>query len=222
MKEKVLLTWSGGKDSALALHEIQNYDEFEVEALLTTITAEYDRISLHGIRRALLEKQANSQGHKLEEVFIPKNCSDEEYEAKMQMTLQKYRDKGISKVVFGDIFLEDVKKYRENNLAKLHMNGIFPLWKQNTSMLANKFIELGFKAVVTCVDGKVLDKSFAGRNFDKQFLTDLPPNIDPCGENGEFHSFVYNGPSFEKQISFTLGDVILRNKQFYYCDLIPN
>jgi uncharacterized protein (TIGR00290 family) len=220
MREKVLLTWSGGKDSALALHKMQNSNEYKVEALLTTITAEYDRISLHGIRSALLEKQANSLGYKLEKIFIPKNCSNEEYNFKMQTVLEKYSAHGINKVVFGDIFLEDVRSYREKNLKKIGMTGIFPLWKRDTSELAQIFINLGFKAIITCIDTKALDKTFISRAFDEQFLKDLPTNIDPCGENGEFHTFVYDGPLYKRRIIFSKGDVILRNEQFYFCDLL--
>lgn len=220
MREKVLLTWSGGKDSVLALHEIQNSNEYKVEALLTTLTEDYDRISLHGIRRTLLEKQVNSLGYKLEKIFIPKNCSNEEYNFKMQTVLEKYSIHEINKVVFGDIFLEDVRSYREKNLKKIGMTGIFPLWKRDTSELAQIFINLGFKAIITCIDTKALDKTFISRAFDEQFLKDLPTNVDPCGENGEFHTFVYDGPVFKRRITFSKGDVILRNEQFYFCDLL--
>lgn len=221
MKEKVLFSWSGGKDSALALYMIRKSGKYEIEALLTTVTEDYDRISMHGVRRVLLEQQAESLGLPVEKVFISKNISTEEYGAKMQQVLEKYVKRDVSSVVFGDVFLEDVRKYREDNLAKVGMKGIFPLWKCDTSELLRKFMVLGFKAVISCVDSKVLDKSFAGRSYDLKFLRELPPTVDPCGENGEFHSFVYNGPIFSKEILFTRGDVVLRDNRFYFCDLIP-
>jgi len=221
MAEKIIFTWSGGKDSAMALYELQRTHSYEVSALLTTITEDYERISMHGVRRILLERQADSLGLSLEKVFISKNTSNEEYESKMQEALIKYRATGVSSVVFGDIFLEDLRKYREDNLSKVDMKGIFPIWKRDTTELAHTFIDLGFKAVVTCVDSNVLDKKFVGRVFDEQFLSELPSTVDPCGENGEFHSFVYDGPIFRERIAFTMGDIVLRDNRFYFCDLIP-
>lgn len=219
--EKVILSWSGGKDSALALYEIQKTDNYKVLGLLTTLTKDYDRISIHGVRRTLLEKQADSLGFPLEKVLISKSASIKEYEFKMSEILSKYLTVGFSSVVFGDIFLEDVRKYREDYLSKMGMRGIFPLWKRDTHELAHTFIDLGFKAIVTCVDSNVLDKRFAGRIFNEQFLSDLPSKVDPCGENGEFHSFVYDGPIFQEQISHEIGETVLRENRFYYCDLIP-
>ncbi len=157
MREKVILTWSGGKDSALALHNLQGDNEYQVVGLLTTITKDYDRVSMHGIRRELLEQQAHSLGLPLDEVFITKKASNEEYEVKMQDVLEKYQKDGINLVAFGDIFLEDVKKYREENLAKVGMKGVFPLWKKDTKELASSFIDLGFRAIITCVDSHFLD-----------------------------------------------------------------
>jgi len=176
---------------------------------------------MHGVRRILLEQQAGSLGFPLEEVFISKNVSIKEYESKMREVLAKYLAAGSSSVVFGDIFLEDVRKYREDNLSKIGMKGIFPIWKRDTYELARTFIDLGFKAVITCVDSSVLDKSFVGRVFDEQFLSELPSDVDPCGEYGEFHSFVYDGPIFQKRILYTKGEIILRENRFYYCDVIP-
>ncbi|MGB8780363.1 MAG: diphthine--ammonia ligase [Candidatus Bathyarchaeia archaeon] len=219
--EKVILSWSGGKDSALALYEIQKTDSYKILGLLTTLTKDYDRISIHGVRRTLLEKQADSLGFPLEKVLISKSASIKEYEFKMSEILSKYLTVGFSSVVFGDIFLEDVRKYREDYLSKMGMRGIFPLWKRDTHELAHAFIDLGFKAIVTCVDLNVLDKRFAGRIFNEQFLSDLPSSVDPCGENGEFHSFVYDGPIFQEQISHEIGEAVLRENRFYYCDLIP-
>ena len=221
MKVKVILAWSGGKDSALALYELQKTENYEVAALLTTITRDYDRTSMHGLRRILLERQAKSLGFALEKVFISKNTTNEEYESKMREALAKYLTAGVSSVVFGDIFLEDVRKYREDNLSKLGMKAIFPVWKSDTTELAHTFIDSGFKAVVTCVDSNVLDKVFVGRVFDEQFLSELPATVDPCGENGEFHSFVYDGPIFGERILHTIGEVVLRENRFYYCDLMP-
>jgi uncharacterized protein (TIGR00290 family) len=220
MAEKVLLAWSGGKDSAMALYELQKTQSYNISGLLTTITKDYDRISMHGVRRILLEQQADSLGLPLDKVFISKNSSNEEYESEMREILVRYQATGVSSVVFGDIFLEDLRKYREDNLSKIDMKGIFPIWKRDTTELANTFIDLGFKAVVTCVDSKVVDKRFVGRVYDVQFLRELPSSIDPCGENGEFHSFVYDGPIFRERISFTIGEIVLRDNRFYFCDLI--
>ena len=220
MKQKVLVSWSGGKDSALALYQIQQSKNYEAAALLTIINQDYDRISIHGVRTVLLEQQAQSIGVPLEKVFISKNSSNEDYEDKMRQCLTKYMSTGVGAVVFGDIFLEDLKKYREQNLSKVKMKAIFPIWKENTCELSNKFIDLGFKAVITCIDSKLLDKKFVGMNFDKDFLSKLPCDIDPCGENGEFHSFVYDGPIFKQSISHSFGQVVLREKRFYFCDLM--
>jgi len=221
MAEKVLLTWSGGKDSALALYELQKAGGYEVSGLLTTVTEGYDRISMHGVRRILLEQQAESLGLPLEISHISKNATNEEYESKMKASLMSYKSRDILSVVFGDVFLEDVRKYREEKLSEIGMKAIFPLWKRNTTELAHTFIDLGFKAVTTCVDTNVLDKNFVGRDFDRRFLSELPPDVDPCGENGEFHSFVYDGPTFGKPILYKKGEAVLRDNRFYYCDLIP-
>ena len=220
MAEKVLFTWSGGKDSVLALYEIQKRDDQKVVALLTTVTEDYDRISMHGVRSILLEHQANSLGLPIEKVYISKNSSNEEYEVKMREVLQKYLTTGVSSVVFGDIFLEDLRKYREDNLSKIGMKAIFPIWKGDTIELARGFIDLGFKAVITCVDSNVLDRAFVGRLYDHQFLSEIPSTIDPCGENGEFHTFVYDGPIFEKRVSYTKGEIVFRDNRYWYCDLM--
>ena len=221
MTEKALLNWSGGKDSALALHELVNNNSYEVAALLTTVTEDYDRISIHGVRRSLLEKQAQSLSLPLEIVSITKNATNEEYEAKMRETLTRYKNQGVLSAVFGDIFLEDIREYREKNLSQVGMKAVFPIWKRDTSELARNFITLGFKAVVTCVDSHALDGSFVGREYDERFLADLPSSVDPCGENGEFHSFVYDGPIFRERMPHKKGEVVLRDDRFYFCDLIP-
>ena len=221
MKEKVLFSWSGGKDSALALGELQKNGNHEITALLTTINQDYGRISMHGVREVLLEQQAKSMGLPLEKVLISKDTSNEEYESKMQESLTRYLTDGVIAVVFGDIFLEDLRRHREENLSKIGMKGIFPLWKRDTVELARTFINSGFEAVITCVDSNVLGKEFIGRGFDAQLLSELPSTTDPCGENGEFHSFVYNGPIFAKPIRYKTGEVVLRENRFYYCDLKP-
>jgi uncharacterized protein (TIGR00290 family) len=219
--ENVLVSWSGGKDSAIALHEILKNKGYRVSALLSTLTEGYDRISMHGVRRILLERQVASLGFPLEEVFISKNASNEEYELNMGRVLAKYKDAGVTSVVFGDIFLEDLRKYREEKLATLGLQGIFPLWKRDTRELAHSLTALGFKAVTTCVDTNTLVRQFVGRVIDKQFLSELPETVDLCGENGEYHSFVSDGPIFKEEISYALGEIVLRENRFYYCDLIP-
>ena len=205
----------------MALYELQTGNEYEISALLTTLTEDYDRISMHGVRRVLLEQQAESLGFPLEKVYITKNASNSEYEAKMKDKLMDYKTRGVLSIAFGDIFLEDLKIHREENLSGIGMTGIFPLWKRDTTELAHAFIEGGFQAVITCVDSNVLDKRFVGRTYDTQFLRELPSSVDPCGENGEFHSFVYDGPIFRKKIAFTIEDIVLRDNRFYFCDLVP-
>ncbi|MFA5005279.1 MAG: diphthine--ammonia ligase [Candidatus Omnitrophota bacterium] len=219
--EKILFTWSGGKDSALALYELQKSRQFEIAALITTVTTDYDRVSMHGVRNILLEQQVNSLGYCLEKVQLNKDAPDGEYERKIGEVFNSYRQKGVSSVAFGDIFLDDLRTYREDNLAKVKLKGLFPLWKRDTEELALKFIKLGFKAVISCVDSEFLDRSFAGRAFDEKFLSELPENVDPCGENGEFHSFVFDGPIFRDKILYEEGNIVLRNNRFYYCDLLP-
>ncbi|MBA7655330.1 hypothetical protein ES703_63234 [subsurface metagenome] len=218
--EKVLFGWSGGKDSALALYEIQKDKKYEIISLLTTITEGYDRVSLHGVPRILVEQQAKSLGLPIQEVFISKDSSNEEYESRMKETLIRFKQAGVSLVVFGDIFLEEVRKYREDNLSKLGMKGLFPIWGRDTVELTRSFIALGFQAIVTCIDARALDKSFVGRIIDESFSAQLPPNVDPGGENGEFHSFVFDGPIFRERIAYKLGKQVLRDS-FYFCDLLP-
>ena len=220
-KEKILLAWSGGKDSARTLFDLLQSDRYSLAALLVTITKEYERVSMHGVRCELIQAQATTIGLPLEKVYITKNASNEEYEEQMKNVLLRYKTKGVTAVAFGDIFLEDLKKYREENLHRIGMNAIFPLWGKNTSELAHSFVELGFKAIITCVDSEKLYGSFVGREYDEKFLADLPKGVDSCGENGEFHSFVYDGPVFSKKVRFKKGEVVLRDDRFWYCDLIP-
>jgi uncharacterized protein (TIGR00290 family) len=221
MTEQVLLSWSGGKDATLALHELQASKHYQVTALLTSVTQEYDHITMHGVRRVLLERQARALSLPLHTVLISADTTDEEYRAKMREALQEHVDAGVSCVAFGDLFLEDVRRYREENLAELDLQAVFPLWRRDTTELAHSFIDAGFKAIITCVDGQHLDGSFVGRRFDEQFLADLPPSVDPCGENGEFHTFVYDGPIFSHGVGYTRGETVLRDDHFYYCDLLP-
>ena len=207
----VLMSWSGGKDSCLALYEIQKSSDYRIAALLTTITREYDCISMHGVRRELLETQAASLGLPLHPILISKEASNEEYELEMTRAFNEYREHGINSVVFGDLFLEDIKAYRDQFLARHKMKGLYPVWQRNTTSFIKKFIELGFRAVLSCVDSKTLDKSFAGKTIDDGFISSLPANVDPCGENGEFHTFVYDGPNFTQPVEFALGETILRD-----------
>ncbi|MDT5293792.1 MAG: hypothetical protein QOJ76_672 [Acidobacteriota bacterium] len=218
--EDVLVSWSGGKDSCLTLYELQQARRYRVAALLTTVTRDYDRVSMHGVRRVLLEQQAASLGLPLRPVLIPKGASNEEYEQEMAAAFSEYRADGIESVVFGDLFLADVRAYREQFLARHGMRGLYPVWLRDTKEFVREFIALGFKAVVTCVSGEALDGSFAGRLIDKEFLASLPTHVDPCGENGEFHSFVFAGPSFKEEVRFFIGERVFRDS-FWFCDLLP-
>jgi uncharacterized protein (TIGR00290 family) len=222
--EPILFCWSGGKDSAMALDALRACNEYRAEyrvvGLLTTITEGYDRVSMHGVRRELLERQADSLGLPLRQVLIPPECINPVYEARMAEAVMAEHARGIRRVAFGDIFLEDLRAYREQNLARAGMTGIFPLWKRDTRQLARHFIAAGFRAVAVCVDSRVLDRQFAGRELDESFFRDLPAGVDPCGENGEFHTFVFDGPIFRIPVPFTLGEVVERGP-FCFCDLIP-
>ncbi|MFW6125668.1 MAG: diphthine--ammonia ligase [Chloroflexota bacterium] len=220
MTGTLLMAWSGGKDSALALYEVQQRLQQQVVSLLTTITSDYDRVSMHGIRRSLVEQQAEHLGLSLHEVFIGKEATNEEYETKMEASLITFQHEGVSSVVFGDVHLQDVRRYREDNLAKVGMTALFPLWGRNPASVTGAFLQLGFKAIVTCVDARVLDRSFCGRMLDESFISNLPAHVDPCGENGEFHSFVFDGPAFLAPVPFRVGEVVERNSLFY-CDLLP-
>ena len=221
MKEKVVVSWSGGKDSALALHEIIKTENYVVLKLLTAVAVDLDRVSVHGVRRVLLERQAASLGFPLEQMLVPTGVSDASYELRFVRLLEESRVQGASAVVFGDIFLEDVRAYRAKLLLKAGLKGVFPLWKRDTWELARNFVDAGFKAIVTVVDSRVLDEEFAGREFDDAFLSELPSGVDPCGENGEFHTFVYDGPIFRRRVAFDKGAVVFRENRFYRCDLVP-
>ena len=218
--KQVLMSWSGGKDSCLALYEVQQSHEYQVAALLTTITEDYDRISMHGVRRELLERQVIALGLSLQQIGITKGATNEEYERKFIDACAGYLDKGIDSIIFGDLFLEDIKRYRDEFLARHNLRGIYPVWRRNTTDFINSFLELGFKAIVTCVDTKVLGPEFAGRIIDESFVSSLPASVDPCGENGEFHTFVFDGPSFNQPITFCKRDIVRRDG-FWFCDLLP-
>ncbi len=216
----VVMSWSGGKDSCLALYEIQKTLNYRVSALLTTVTRDYDRISMHGVRRVLLEQQAASLGIPLHQVLITKSAGNQEYEMNLVEAVSAYRDQGIDSIVFGDLFLEDIKIYRDQFLARHNLQGIYPVWLRDTTEFIREFIALGFKAVVTCVNGRVLGPAFAGRMIDDGFLSALPSHVDPCGENGEFHTFVFDGPNFRSAVGFSLGETVQRDG-FWFCDLLP-
>ncbi len=220
ISEPLLLAWSSGKDSALALQEILRSGGREI-TLLSTITQGYGRVSMHGVREQLLRAQAESLALPLDIVYIPRKCSDREYRRRMEAALRVHRDKGCRSVVFGDIFLSGIREYREENLAEVGMEARFPLWGRSPEELSRSFLEAGFRAVITCVDSRVLDRSFAGRLYDRSFVNELPDGVDPCGENGEFHTFVFDGPIFGTGIGFDRGETVLRNERFYFCDLVP-
>jgi len=234
MKPKAIFNWSSGKDSALALYKTLQEDQFEVTSLLTSINKEFQRISMHGVHVSLLEKQAESLGFPLIKMELPKEPTMDEYREMMAKTMSEIKSTGVTHSIFGDIFLEDLRKYREEQLDTIGMKAVFPLWKKNTTALIHEFLDLGFKTIVTCVNETYLDKSFAGRIIDKDFIKDLPEDVDPCGENGEFHTFTFDGPIFKNPISFDIGETIKkgypkpktdednRNDEyvFWFCDLV--
>jgi uncharacterized protein (TIGR00290 family) len=205
----------------MALHALLQQSDVRVAALLTTVTEGYERISMHGVRRELLQQQAASIGLPLHEVRIPPQCVNPVYEARMEEALRLHYAEGVREVAFGDIFLQDLREYRERNLARIGMTALFPIWKRDTRELIRSFHASRFRSVAVCVDAKVLDRSFVGRELDEQFFRDLPPSVDPCGENGEFHTFVFDGPIFAKPIPIRTGEVVERDS-FIYCDLLPN
>jgi uncharacterized protein (TIGR00290 family) len=216
----LVFSWSGGKDSAMALHVLVRNPHYEVVSLLTTVTEGYERISMHGVRNELLHRQAESIGFPVEEVRIPQQCPNAVYEARMAEAVLRFREQGVLHFGFGDIFLEDLRVYREQKLMRANMTAIFPIWKIDTRELARRFVEDGFRAFTACIDPKKLDKSFAGRELDASFFRDLPPGVDPCGENGEFHTFVFAGPIFRSPIPVQVGQVVERDS-FVFCDLLP-
>lgn len=220
MAEKVVFSWSGGKDSCMALLELTKGAQHNVAALLTTVTQDYDRVSMHGVRRVLLERQAAELGLPLQMIYLSIGATNDEYESKLKEALVAYRDEGVTLVAFGDLFLEDIKSYRDRFLDRIGLRGSYPIWKRDTAELVTEFIDLGFKAIVSCVNCERLDASFAGKVIDREFLSRLPAGVDPCGENGEFHTFVFAGPLFGAEVKVTTGEVVLRDGH-YFCDLLP-
>lgn len=236
---KAYMNWSGGKDCSLALCKILQGKVHDIEVLFTNVNAVHNRISMHGVRRELLQLQAASIGLPLYTVELPEQPSMADYEEEMKERVNDLKKKGYTTAVFGDIFLEDLKKYREEQLAKLHINCVFPLWQNDTKNLIREFLELGFKAIIVCVNANFLDQSFCGRLIDQSFVDDLPDHVDACGENGEYHSFVYDGPIFKKPVPFVKGELVHReyktpkedkdtcfskpqpSTSFYFCDLLP-
>jgi uncharacterized protein (TIGR00290 family) len=241
-KEKVVFCWSGGKDSALALNRVLNDASYEVVALLTTCNEHFERVSMHGVRMALLDRQAQAIGLPLEKVFVSRQSSNEEYQKKMSDCLLAYKARGVTGCVFGDIFLEDLRLWREQNLALVGLRGIFPLWKVASNELIQEFISAKFGSVVCCTNDAYLDESFVGKTIDADLVASLPADVDPCGENGEFHSFAFAGAIFKKSVKFQVGEKVYRpleethpavastvcpasgarrTKGFWFCDLLP-
>lgn len=239
---KTYFNWSSGKDSALALYKMQQSNAYKVDRLVTSVNSTFNRVSMHGLRLPLLEAQAKAIGLPLQTIMLNADVSMSSYNEVMKTTMQGLILKGYTHAVFGDIFLEDLKKYREDKLKEVGVKGVFPLWKQDTKVLLKELVQLGFKAITVCVNAKLLDESFVGREVDESFFNDLPENVDPCGENGEFHTFVYDGPIFKKPVPFTVGEKVQKgyapttNKDdncfkkdedttwdtsFWYCDLLP-
>ena len=230
--KKAYFNWSTGKDSALALHKILQNSDYTVGTLVTTVNQKFKRVSMHGVSEILLEEQAKQIGLPLYKIYFPEDVSRETYNNIMKSNLKEIIAKGNYKFsVFGDIFLEDLKAFRETKLAEMGLKGVFPLWKINSFKIIEEFINLGFKAITVSVNANLLDKSFVGRIIDKQFVKDLPKNIDVCGENGEFHTFVFDGPIFKQPIAFKIGEKVLKtypsnssdtwDSSFWYCDLKP-
>jgi uncharacterized protein (TIGR00290 family) len=219
-RRKILLAWSSGKDSAWSLHVLRRRHDVDVVGLLTTLNQVHDRVAMHAVRRTLLQAQAEAAGLPLSIVRIPSPCSNAEYEAAMSAALDAARAGGVQGVAFGDLFLEDIRRYRERQMAPTGLELFFPLWQRPTAALAREMIAAGLRAHLTCVDPRVLPSAFAGRAFDASLLADLPPGVDPCGENGEFHTFAWDGPMFRHPVRITPGEVVERDG-FVFADLLP-
>lgn len=234
--KKAIFCWSGGKDSAYALHKILSAQQYDVKYLLTTINQQYQRISMHGVREALLDQQAQAIGIPLLKMYVSEG-SNAEYEQQMNATLLQAKAEGITHVVFGDIFLADLRAYREKNLAQVGLEAIFPLWEMNTAQLIQDFIAQDFKTITCCINDAYFDASWVGKDINAQFIAGLPVGVDPCGENGEYHTFCYNAPYFKHPIVFSVGETVYKpltltttddvcpstitTKGFWFCDLIP-
>ena len=223
MPEPIALSWSGGKDSSLALAALRDDPRWDVVALLTSVTRGYDRVSIHGVRRALLDAQVDAVGVPLVEVALEPRCTNDAYEAAFRdgVAALRARFPGVRRIAFGDLFLEDVRAYRERLVASAGMECAFPLWGRDTATLAREFVDRGFAAHLVCVDTTQLASEFAGRAFDQALLDDLPASVDPCGERGEFHTFVTAGPPFRRRIAVEHGETVLRDGRFAYHDLLP-
>lgn len=227
-KQKTYFNWSTGKDSALALHYLLQDENYTVDYLLTSVNAHYQRVSMHGLSVELLQQQFDAIGIPNGTIQLPEQPTNVEYEKLMGEKVKQLKTEGFQYSAFGDILLEDLKKYREQQLNPFGIKTVFPLWKRNTTELIEKFIALGFKTIVVCVNAALLDASFAGRIIDKEFLDDLPEGVDPCGENGEFHTFCYDAPYFKNPINFEIGETVYREYNhgeskngFWFCDLLP-
>lgn len=227
MKEKVLMNWSGGKDSAMALYNIFCNKDYQVEGLLTSVNASNQRISMHGVNGSLLVKQAESIGLPLTTINLPESSDMTAYENIMEQTLSTFTEQGIRTSVFGDIFLEDLRKYREKQLEKIGWKAIFPLWKKDTRNLVYEFLELGFRTRICCINKQYLDSYFLGCDLDEYLIDKFPENVDPCGENGEFHTFVYAGPVFQNNLSIKNGERVEKSYNhdgkaygYEFCDIL--
>lgn len=219
-RPRALLSWSSGKDSAWALHVLREHDEVDIVGLLTTFNAEFDRVAMHAVRHELVERQSAGVGLPVRAVMLPWPCSNEEYETAMGAAIAEARADGITHIAFGDLFLEDIRAYREERMAAAGMTPLFPLWGCDTSALACRMVEAGTRATIVCVDPGQLDASFCGRDFDSRLLADLPPAVDPCGERGEFHTFAWDGPMFAAPIGVERGEVVERDG-FVFADVRP-
>jgi len=218
-KPKAIVSWSSGKDSAFALQAVRDSGSFEIAGLLTTLTRDFERVSMHGVREQILDRQAAALGLPCIKVLIPSPCPNEVYEERMRTAMNELRNDGVTHVIFGDLFLEDLRRYREQRLAEVGVQGVFPLWRRDTRELANEMIASGVRAHLACIDPRRLDRSFAGRVYDAQLLADLPPDVDPCGENGEFHTVVTAGPMFAAPIDVERGEVVERDG-FVFADVV--
>ena len=220
---KAILSWSSGKDSAFAMHEVLRHGEYDIIEIFTTVNEAHSRVAMHGLREELLDRQAAALGMPLAKILVPWPCTNEIYEARTSEYLLRKKAEGVTHVIFGDLFLEDIKKYRDANMAKIGLSPVYPLWLRNTRKLAEEMIDIGQKAILVCVDPRQISESFAGREFDRQLLADLPAKADPCGENGEFHSFVYAAPIFKMSgghIQVRKGETVMRSN-FVYTDVLP-
>jgi uncharacterized protein (TIGR00290 family) len=219
-RPRALLSWSSGKDSAWTLHVLRQRGEVDVVGLLTTVNLVHDRVAMHAVRSELLRLQADAVGLPLWTVPIPSPCSNADYEAAMTIALDRAKGDGIARMAFGDLFLEDIRRYREDKLRGTGIEPLFPLWQIPTAALAREMIAVGLKAHLTCVDPKALSRDFAGRAFDSMLLEDLPASVDPCGERGEFHTFAHDGPMFARPVPVRVGEVVERDA-FVFADLLP-